>query len=199
MMAEQRTARPVSGEIMTGTSVASESRPVATDIVDADYEVLPRLVPKAEAVSSLARRMVTPSIEGMDILRKPERIVITATKSGTEKNATIFAKFWAEALSDPAADTDKNETISALEAFKYAEQKTAGYYETNKRLATLAMDTEVCFRSPAERAAFSEELTTAVAKLVAKYHDDSDPGARAHRLVVMAHPTEKSSGPREVS
>src|SRR5205085_8349625 len=47
-----------------------------------------------------------------------------------------FAKFWAEALSDPSADTDKNDTISALEAFKYAEQKTANYYETNKRLAT---------------------------------------------------------------
>ena len=72
MMAEQRTARPVSGEIMTGTSVAPELRPVATDIVDAEYEVLPRLVPRAEAVSSLARGMVTPSIEGMEMLRKPE-------------------------------------------------------------------------------------------------------------------------------
>ncbi len=41
-----------------------------------------------------------------------------------------------EALRDPAADTDKNETISALEAFRYAEQKTAKYYETQKRLAT---------------------------------------------------------------
>lgn len=71
--------------------------------------------------------------------------------------------------------------------------------KTNKRLATLSMDTEVCFRSPAERAAFSEELTAAVAKLVAKYHDDSAPGARAHRLVVMAHPSAKTPGPREAS
>jgi hypothetical protein len=80
--------------------------------------------------------MTSASGGSMDALRKPERIVITATKSGTEKNATVFAKFWAEALSDPAADTDKNEMISALEAFKYAEQRTASYYETNKRLAT---------------------------------------------------------------
>jgi len=76
MMAEQRTARPVSGEIMTGTSVAPESRPLATDIVDADYEVLPRLVPRVEAVSSTARGMATPSIEGMDMLRKPEAATV---------------------------------------------------------------------------------------------------------------------------
>ena len=37
---------------------------------------------------------------------------------------------------DPAADTDKNGTISALEAYRYAERKTAAYFETEKILAT---------------------------------------------------------------
>lgn len=60
--------------------------------------------------------------------------------------------------------------------------------EAGKRLATLAVDTEVRFRSPAERAAFSQELAEAIAKLVSKYHDASAPGGRAHRLVVVAHP-----------
>ena len=69
-------------------------------------------------------------------LEKPNRVVITATKSGGEKNATVFARFWVEALRDPSADTDKNETVSALEAFTYAETKTAQFYETQKRLAT---------------------------------------------------------------
>jgi hypothetical protein len=69
-------------------------------------------------------------------LEKANRVVITATKSGNEKNATVFARFWVEALRDPAADTDKNETVSALEAFIYAETKTAQFYETQKRLAT---------------------------------------------------------------
>ena len=41
-----------------------------------------------------------------------------------------------EALRDPAADVDKTETISALEAFHYAERKTADFYESQKRLAT---------------------------------------------------------------
>ncbi len=72
----------------------------------------------------------------IEFLRKPNRIVITATKSGTEKNATVFARYWVEALRDPAADTDKNETISALEAFRYADQKTAAFYESQKRLPT---------------------------------------------------------------
>jgi len=70
------------------------------------------------------------------MLERAGRTVITATKSGTEKNATVFARYWAEALRDPEADVDKNETISALEAFRYAEQKTDGYYSTQKRLAT---------------------------------------------------------------
>lgn len=65
--------------------------------------------------------------------------------------------------------------------------------KANKRLATLAMDTEICFRTAADRAAFSQELTEAVAKLVAKYHDDTSPGARAHRLVIVAHPSAKKS------
>jgi len=62
-----------------------------------------------------------------------------------------------------------------------------------KRLATLAMDTEVRFRSPTDRAAFSEELTEAITKLVSKYHDASAPGGRAHRLVVVAHPLPQTS------
>jgi hypothetical protein len=69
-------------------------------------------------------------------LRRPNRIVITATKSGSEKNATSFARFWAEALRDPAADTDKNESVSALEAFHYAQRKTTEFFESAKRLAT---------------------------------------------------------------
>jgi DNA-binding transcriptional ArsR family regulator len=71
--------------------------------------------------------------------------------------------------------------------------------KADKRLATLAIDTELSFRSPAERAAFSKDLAVAVATLVAKYHDDAAPGARAHRLVVVAHPVAKPSESKEAS
>jgi DNA-binding transcriptional ArsR family regulator len=60
--------------------------------------------------------------------------------------------------------------------------------EAGKRLPTLSLDTEIRFRSAAERAAFSAELAAAVTGLVSRYHDDAAPGGRAHRLVVVAHP-----------
>jgi DNA-binding transcriptional ArsR family regulator len=56
------------------------------------------------------------------------------------------------------------------------------------RLATLAVDTEIRFRSAAERAAFADDVVTAVTKLASRYHDASAPGGRRHRLVVAAHP-----------
>lgn len=69
-------------------------------------------------------------------LERPGRAVIVATKSGTEKNATVFARYWVEALQDPLADTDKSDSISAMEAFAYADRKTAEFYTSQKRLAT---------------------------------------------------------------
>ena len=71
--------------------------------------------------------------------------------------------------------------------------------KAGKRLATLTIDTEVRFRSAADRAAFSTELTEAITTLVAKYHDASAPGGRAHRLVIVAHPLPQKSGPKEQS
>jgi hypothetical protein len=69
-------------------------------------------------------------------LERPGRAVIAATKSGLEKNATVFARYWVEALQDPSADTDKSESTSAMEAFTYATKKTAAFYDLQKRLAT---------------------------------------------------------------
>lgn len=58
----------------------------------------------------------------------------------------------------------------------------------DKRLATLSIDTAVRFKTAGDRAAFSQELTVAVASLVARYHDAATPGGRSHRLIVLAHP-----------
>ncbi len=88
-----------------------------------------------------ARRQLvvnTTSASGGSIaaLERPGRAVVAATKSGTEKNATVFARYFVEALQDPAADTDKSDSISAMEAFSYAARKTAAFYDSQKRLAT---------------------------------------------------------------
>ena len=60
--------------------------------------------------------------------------------------------------------------------------------ETGKRLPSLSVDAEVCFKSAADRAAFTQELTETVTRLVARYHDERAPGGRLHRLVVVSHP-----------
>lgn len=67
--------------------------------------------------------------------------------------------------------------------------------EARKRLATLAVDTRIRFRSPADRAAFSAELAETITKLVSKYHDESAPGGREHRLMVVAHPLPQNPEP----
>ncbi len=94
------------------------------------------LLDRIPASRQLVVNMTSSSGGSIEFLRRPTRVVITATKSGTEKNATVFARYWAEALRDPAADTDKNDAVSALEAFHYAQKKTTDFFEAQKRLAT---------------------------------------------------------------
>jgi len=63
-----------------------------------------------------------------------------------------------------------------------------GARQVGKPLASLALDTEIRFRSAAARASFTRELTAAVTDLAARYHDEASPGGRRHRLVVLAYP-----------
>ena len=63
-----------------------------------------------------------------------------------------------------------------------------GATRAGKRVATFALDGEVRFASAADRAAFAEELTNAVTRLVSKYHNDAVQGGRKFRVVVAVHP-----------
>jgi hypothetical protein len=69
-------------------------------------------------------------------LQHENRIVITATKSGGERNATHFAEYWAKALTSSEADRDKNEWVTVQEAFDYAQRKVADTFKGNAALAT---------------------------------------------------------------
>jgi len=103
------------------------------DITAAELAALLDRVPAARQCVAI---MTSSSGGAIAFLRRPNRIVITATKAGTEKNATVFGRYWAEALGDPAADTDKNDAISVLEAFRYAQRKVTESFDSAKRLAT---------------------------------------------------------------
>ncbi|MGI8566096.1 MAG: hypothetical protein ACR2LZ_06400 [Pyrinomonadaceae bacterium] len=88
-----------------------------------------------------ARRVVvinTASASGEFIkpLAGKGRVIVTATKSGQERNATRFAGYFIEALTNPAADADQNKRVSVLEAFSYAAKLTDEMYKSAGRLAT---------------------------------------------------------------
>jgi DNA-binding transcriptional ArsR family regulator len=74
-------------------------------------------------------------------------------------------------------------------------QLLSGSERTGQRLATFALDGEIRFASAADRAAFAEELATAVAELVGRYHDESAPRGREHRIVLALHPATKATAP----
>jgi DNA-binding transcriptional ArsR family regulator len=108
-----------------------------------------------------------------------------------------------EAASDPARASDR---LSARYLIALAARVVREVGELarraeaqDKRLATLGLDTEVRFRSTAQRAAFADELAAAVSELVGRYHDASAPGGRSHRLVVAAHPIPQAPDPEERS
>ena len=57
-----------------------------------------------------------------------------------------------------------------------------------KRLPTMTVDTDIRFRSAADRAAFVADLAGAVSALAARYHDEAAPGGRWYRVAALAHP-----------
>jgi DNA-binding transcriptional ArsR family regulator len=101
------------------------------------------------------------------------------------------------ALASVAPDPDR--TTDRLSAFwllalgarlvREVGQLLVGARKAGKRVATFALDGEVRFANAADRAAFAEELTEAVAGLVARYHDEAAERGRTHRLLVAIHPS----------
>jgi hypothetical protein len=68
------------------------------------------------------------------VLKGPNRAVVTATKTGGERNETRFPGFFVEALQAEAADRDRNGRVSLLEAFDFARAKVAADYEQQGHL-----------------------------------------------------------------
>jgi predicted ArsR family transcriptional regulator len=99
------------------------------------------------------------------------------------------------ASADPARTRDRLSASYLIALAARVVQEVSGLgrraREADKHLATLSIDTEIRFRSAADRAAFTADLTRAVTELAARYHDESADGGRAHRLIVLAHPLPK--------
>ena len=69
-------------------------------------------------------------------LQGPNRVVITATKSGMERNESVFGEHFSAAFAADVADADKSGSVSFLEAFEYAQRQVAEVYQKSNRLQT---------------------------------------------------------------
>jgi hypothetical protein len=106
---------------------------VGPDIAASEYNTLLSALPTKRVI---VLNMASASGEFVKSLSAKGRIVITATKSGQETNATRFPGFFIAALRAPDADTDQDGHTSVLEAFVYANRLTADFYTRAGRLAT---------------------------------------------------------------
>jgi DNA-binding transcriptional ArsR family regulator len=116
-----------------------------------------------------------------------ERVVVA-----TARSYVVSPAAFGDRAPDPASmDGSSARYLIALAARIVREvgALARGADRAGKELATLAIDADVRFASAADRAAFTTELTAAVNALVARYHDESAPRGRRHRLVIAAHPT----------
>ena len=96
------------------------------DMTPAEFEpLLKRLGPRRVVLVNTASAS-GPFIEA---LSGPGRTIVTATRNGAERFATLFGGFFVDALTADAADADKNKRVTVLEAFDYARREVTTAYE----------------------------------------------------------------------
>ena len=103
------------------------------DLTDTEYGDLLQAINAGRIVFINTASASGPFSEALSL---PDRIIVTATRSGTERNETVFPRFLVEALSSPEADLDKDGNLSVYELFAYASQKTERSFEEENHLAT---------------------------------------------------------------
>lgn len=138
------------------------------------------------------------------------RLVEERPKRGlTERVVEATARSYVvspDAMGASAADPSRLDRLSsrylvavAARLVREVAALARGADAAGRPLATLTIDTEIRFRSAAERAAFTAELADVVAALAARYHDEHATNGRWHRLVVAAHPTPARPATRQES
>lgn len=103
---------------------------------DIDGDEFAELLAAIPAQSQLVVNATSASGAVLEPWSADGRTVVTSTRSGAERNATRFARYWAAALSSGDADLDKNGSISVQEAFDYASRRVTDSYDEEGALAT---------------------------------------------------------------
>jgi hypothetical protein len=96
------------------------------DMTPADFAPLLKRVKSRHVVFVNTASASGPFIEA---LAGPGRTIVTATRSGSERFATLFGGYFVDALAGTEADADRNRRISVLEAFTWAKREVANAYE----------------------------------------------------------------------
>lgn len=103
---------------------------------DLDGAEIAKLLEAIPARSQLVVNATSASGAILETWAGEGRTLITATRSGFERNATRFAEHFAAALAEGSADINKNGVITAQEAFDYASRRVADSFERDGALAT---------------------------------------------------------------
>ncbi|MFN7984964.1 MAG: C13 family peptidase [Vicinamibacterales bacterium] len=103
------------------------------DLTADDYKTLLQKFPSQKVVF-----VNTASSSGafVSTLAGPARTIVTATRTGGERNETRFAEFFVQALDAEEADRDRNGRVSVQEAFDYAASKVKAAYEKEGHILT---------------------------------------------------------------
>lgn len=103
------------------------------DLTPSDFELAGMAFP-----SQALALVHTGSASGgwVEPLAGPNRIVIAATRTARELNATEFGQFFAQAIAGEGADLDHDERVSLLEAFQFAKSEVERYYEEQNEMLT---------------------------------------------------------------
>ena len=158
-----------------------------------------------ESASELARRLDVPRQLVNYHLRQLERDGLVETvgerrkRNCTERLVRAVARSYMispAAFGSLAAHPDHVEdrassaylVATAARLISEVSEQRAAAQRADKRTATLTIESEVRFATPAAQRQFAEELTNAIAAVVAKYHDDKTPGGRRFRLMVGSYP-----------
>jgi len=72
----------------------------------------------------------------LEPLAGPARTIVTATRTGGERNETRFTEHFIAAWTSEGADSDRNDRISVFEAFEYARLRVEASYEQTGHIPT---------------------------------------------------------------
>lgn len=124
----------------------------------------------------------------LEPLKAPGRVLLTATRSGSEENFARLGQHLPGSFTDPTADLDKDGQISLLEAWLIAAKRTEEFYKGEGRLAT----EHSLLEDNGDGRGTPSDWFQGV-RAVKKSKDNASPdGLRAHQIHLVQNPEEKA-------